>query len=89
MEIDLATESPAAILEQCRRYHEYYRSGLEQKEFGVFPLTVWVVSGPERKATLLSKIASTFPKAPRLFTVITPAELTPLITQGLTEAKLC
>ena len=37
IEVDLATESISAIIDQCRRYHEYYRSGLEQEEFRCSP----------------------------------------------------
>ena len=49
IEVDLDTESPNKIIDKCERYHKYYRSGLEQQESGVFPLTVWIVPSAERK----------------------------------------
>lgn len=81
-EVDLDTESPAKVIEKCQRYHQYYRSGLEQKESGVFPLTVWIVPGTERKDRLTAAIRTTFDKQPRLFAVITGEELARLIKYG-------
>lgn len=89
IEVDLATESLSAIIEQCRRYHEYYRSGLEQEEFGVFPLTVWIVPSNTRKAALWDMIRKTFNKLAPLFAVITPDELEPLLLQELGKEALC
>ncbi len=88
-EVDLDTESPAKVIEKCRKYHQYYRSGLEQKESGVFPLTVWIVPGENRKQHLLSHIRSAFNKQPRLFAVITDKELAGLIRYGGNEEDLC
>ena len=88
-EVDLDTESPAKIIEKCQKYHRYYRSGLEQKESGVFPLTVWIVPGETRKQHLLAHIRAAFEKQPRLFAVITDSELEHLIRQGGDEAMLC
>lgn len=89
IEVDLATESISAIIDQCRRYHEYYRSGLEQQEFGVFPLTVWIVPSNARKEALISQIRKTFNKFTPLFAVITPGELEALLTQKLGQEALC
>lgn len=88
-EVDLNTESPAKVIEKCQKYHRYYRSGLEQKESGVFPLTVWIVPGETRKQHLLSHIKAAFEKQPRLFAVITDSELEHLIRQGGDEVMLC
>lgn len=88
-EIDLDTESPAKVIEKCRKYHQYYRSGLEQKESGVFPLTVWIVPGESRKQHLLSHIRSAFEKQPRLFAVITDKELEGLVRYGGDKGMLC
>ena len=89
IEVDLATESISAIIDQCRRYHEYYRSGLEQEEFGVFPLTVWIVPSNARRDALKEAIRKTFDKLAPLFAVITPEELEPLLTQELNRDALC
>ena len=89
IEVDLATESLSIIIEQCRRYHEYYRSGLEQEEFGVFPLTVWIVPSNTRKEALQDMIRKTFDKLAPLFAVITPDELESLLLQELGKEALC
>ena len=89
IEVDLATESIPAIIEQCRRYHEYYRSGLEQAEFEVFPLTVWIAPTSARRDALKPVIQKTFAGQPALFAVITPEELEPLLLQKLDNVALC
>lgn len=89
IEVDLDTESPNKIIDKCERYHKYYRSGLEQRESGVFPLTVWIVPGAERKEKLITHIRKAFDKQPRLFAVITAGELGSLICQGGEGGSLC
>lgn len=89
IEIDLDTESPAKVVEKCRKYHQYYRSGLEQKESGLFPLTVWVVPSVARKERLTAHIREEFKGQPRLFSVITDEELEHLIRHGGEENTLC
>lgn len=89
IEVDLATESPAKIIDKCERYHKYYRSGLEQQETGVFPLTVWIVPTVERKDKLIKHIRDAFDKQPRLFAVITKDELEALVCQGGDGGTLC
>ncbi|MFV0485403.1 MAG: replication-relaxation family protein [Candidatus Saccharimonadales bacterium] len=89
VEIDLNTEAPVTVVEKCRRYYDYYRSGLEQKEHEVFPLTVWIVPDEARKESLTAHIREAFPKMPRIFIVITPDELENLIRQGVEGAALC
>lgn len=89
LEIDLNTESPAKVMEKCKRYHQYYRTGLEQKESGVFPLTVWIVPDEARKQHLLEHIRPAFEKQPRLFAVITADELEELILHGGEGDMLC
>lgn len=89
IEVDLDTESPGKIVSKCERYHKYYRSGLEQQESEVFPLTVWIVPSVERKEKLITHIKKAFDKQPRLFAVITADELGTLICQGGEGGSLC
>lgn len=89
IEVDLGTESPAKIIEKCQKYHAYYRSGLEQEESEMFPLTVWIVPTIKRKEHLLSHIRNAFVKQPKLFAVITSEELEQLIRDGGDETTLC
>lgn len=88
-EIDLDTESPGKVVEKCQRYHQYYHSGLEQKEHGVFPLTIWIVPDKARRARLIAAIRAAFDKQPRLFAVITGDELARLIQCGGDKETLC
>ncbi len=88
-EVDLDTESPAKVIEKCRKYHQYYHTGLEQKASGIFPLTIWIVPDQRRKEHLIAHICTAFEKQPRLFAVITGDELTGLIREGGDEGMLC
>jgi len=89
IEIDLDTESPGKVVEKCRRYHLYYRSGLEQKQHEVFPLVVWIVPDKARKESIVSYIRAEFANWLKIFIVITPDELEPLIRQGANGGMLC
>nr|WP_325239683.1 replication-relaxation family protein [uncultured Oscillibacter sp.] len=89
IEVDLDTESPAKITAKSEKYHKYYRTGLEQEETGVFPLTVWIVPSRERKEKLTAYIREAFNKQPKLFAVITQDELRGLICQGGEGGSLC
>jgi len=86
LEVDMATESAGKIIEKCHRYHEYYRTGLEQKQHGVFPLVVWIVPAEARKQNLMRHIQHEFAKHVRLFVVITFEELEHLLRQGAGES---
>lgn len=88
-EIDLSTESPSKVVEKCKKYHDYYRSNIEQQESGVFPLTVWIVPGDARKASLIAHIREEFKDQPKLFSVITSNELDTLIRFGGDKDTLC
>lgn len=89
IEIDLNSEAPITVVEKCRRYYDYYRSGLEQKAHEVFPLTVWIVPDTARKESLIRHIREAFQKQPKIFIVITPEDLEPLIRQGVEGGALC
>lgn len=89
IEVDLDTESPSKIINKCEKYHKYYRTGLEQQEVEVFPLTVWIVPTVARKEKLISHIRAAFEKQPRLFAVITKDELAYLISHGGDGGTLC
>ena len=82
IEVDLDTESPSKIVSKCEKYHKYYRTGQEQQESEVFPLTVWIVPSTDRKERLISHLKQAFDKQPRLFAVITKDELPHLIHHG-------
>ncbi len=89
IEVDLDTESPAKVIEKCQKYHAYYRSGLEQEESGMFPLTVWIVPSVARKERLIRYLKEAFDKQAKLFAVITDEELEHLILEGGDREMLC
>jgi len=89
IEVDLDTESPAKIIEKCQKYHAYYRSGLEQEESEMFPLTVWIVPNLTRKEKLIRQLREAFDKQAKLFAVITCEELEHLILEGGDREMLC
>lgn len=89
IEVDLDTESPAKIIEKCQKYHAYYRSGLEQEESEMFPLTVWIVPSDSRKEKLIRHLKEAFDKQAKLFAVITCNELEHLVLDGGDREMLC
>ena len=89
IEIDLATESPQKIIDKCERYRDYYRSGTEQKEFGVFPLVLWIVPDEKRKAALHEHIRKTYPDGPKMFVTSLLDELENLIVAGANPESIC
>ncbi len=89
IEVDLATESPSKVVAKCEKYHKYYRTGLEQQEAEIFPLTVWIVPTTGRKERLIAHIREAFDKQPKLFCVITKNELAHLIQHGGDGGTLC
>ena len=80
LELDMATESPAAVLRKCSQYTAYRNTGNAQREYGVFPLVVWLVPDEKRKISLTRHIGNT-----GIFKVITMDELEPLILGGAGE----
>jgi hypothetical protein len=86
IEVDLATESPNKVIDKCRRYVFYAQTGIEQKQYGVFPLVVWLVYNINRKNKLQQYLAECrdIPEASKnIFTVIMPDEFDTLISSGL------
>ena len=82
-ELDLATEAPSRVVAKCEQYQQYYRSGAEQAQHGVFPMVVWIVPNAKRKAALqvhIQQSASITDK--EIFTFILPDELDALVRKG-------
>jgi Replication-relaxation len=52
IEMDRATESLPVIRRKCRLYADYYQSGIEQAQGGVFPRVCWVVPSDARSEAL-------------------------------------
>lgn len=86
VELDMASESLPTIERKCGVYAAYWRSGLEQREHGLFPLVLWLVPTEDRQRRLEDTIASLPPETRRLFVVARqdegPAVLTAPVETG-------
>ena len=89
IEIDLSTESSSQIIDKCNAYLEYFYTGIEQKETGVFPIVTWVVKDNTRKEKLKQTIRENIKGQPKMFLVITPDELEKMIRQYINNGELC
>ena len=90
LEMDLDTETSAVIVEKCKRYLEYHRTGKEQLATGVFPIVLFIVPTNERKQTILDVIKNTFGnRNAHIFLIIEPAELHRVLKTGAQEKELC
>ena len=90
IEMDLSTEPPFAVVEKCRRYHDYYKTGAEQKKRGAFPLVIWIVPDEARKQRLEEEIRFAFKnRYPRIFLFILDEELESVLRDGADKEKLC
>jgi hypothetical protein len=52
IEVDMGTEGSRAIDNKLEAYLAYYRSGLEQREHGVFPSVLWLAPDAERAGVI-------------------------------------
>ena len=83
LEIDRSTESLARIVNTCKKYIEYYRSGIEQRQKEVFPYVLWVVPDDKRKLAISKAIQKELYNFWELFTVITLEEYPDYIKGGI------
>lgn len=58
LEVDRATESVHTLVLKADAYHQYWNSGLEQHERGVFPKVVWLVPNQARQGVLKRALGS-------------------------------
>jgi hypothetical protein len=81
IEMDMATESLPTIARKLSVYIDYWRSGQEQQQHGVFPLVWWLVPSDAR----LDAIARTIRRLPAdvhtLFTVALARDAAQLLSQ--------
>ena len=83
LEIDRSTESLARVVNTCKKYIEYYRSGIEQRQKEVFPFVLWIVSDDKRKLAISKVIQNELHNFWELFTVITLEEYPDYIKGGI------
>ncbi len=88
IEIDLNTEALPVVIDKCKRYHQYLRTGAEQREHEVFPVTIWVVPDASRRQKLIDALEDAFKKQPKLFAVVTADEFDSLIRNGAEQKQM-
>jgi len=82
-ELDLATEAPSRIVAKCEQYQDYYRSRIEQSDYGVFPKVVWIIPTAKRRDSLQGHIRQSAALTDTgIFVFILPDELEALIRKG-------
>lgn len=82
LEIDLGNEHLPTLLSKCQQYQSYRASGAEQRDGGVFPVVVWVMSTLDRVQRLRAALASTPGIESDLFQVTKPDHLVALLAGG-------
>jgi hypothetical protein len=85
LEIDRSTESPARLTKKEATYLDYYRSGREQAESGVFPRVLWVVPDEARAGQLVATLAQLPAEDWKLFQVTTSERFVAVIAAGAGE----
>jgi hypothetical protein len=87
IEVDMGSEGSRALDEQLKRYVVYHDSGIEQRERGVFPKTLWLTPSPERTAAVESCIQR-LPKASReLFAAAAFGDVLTTLSMGVTSTQ--
>ena len=88
IEVDRGTESIPTLLRKCHDYESYRRTGTEQDRTGGFPIVVWSMThvDPEkaegRRMALRAAIDAHASLQSKLFRIIAPQQLIPLIRVG-------
>jgi protein involved in plasmid replication-relaxation len=79
-EVDLASESLPTIERKCAQYLAFWRSGMEQREHGVFPLVMWLVPNEARRKQIQAVIDRLNTDTRRLFVVALQRDGAALLT---------
>ncbi len=82
IEADMATEAQPTIEGKARRYHDYYRTGISQRESGTFPRVAWITPDAARAESVAETLRRLPATAQRLFAVTTTSEAIALLTAG-------
>ena len=81
IEQDMATESASTIARKLEVYVDYWRSGQEQHQRGVFPRVWWLVPDAKRLKKISGAIHRVPGEARALFTVVLTEDAADLLTQ--------
>lgn len=87
LELDRSTESLSRVVNTCKKYIDYYRSGIEQRQQGIFPYVLWIVPDDKRKLAISKAIQKELFNFWELFTVITLDDYQDYIKGGLSNER--
>jgi hypothetical protein len=82
IEVDLGTESLPTLLRKCGQYETYRASGIEQADYGVFPLVLWFFTVPERAERLAQAVARSPRLTPALYRYAQPETLSRVLMEA-------
>lgn len=85
IEVDRDTEPPSRVIAKCLGYERYRTTGIEQREHGVFPATVWIVPSRRRATQLRERINGDGRLSHQMYAVITLDQLSDLLGSGLED----
>jgi hypothetical protein len=80
IEQDMATEALPTIATKARRYYDYFQTGTEQAERGMFPRTLWITPEERRAEAIRERLAGLPADTQRLFAVTTAGEALAALT---------
>lgn len=79
LEVDRGTEHLPAIVRKCGVYQQYWRTGIEQQERGLFPAVIWATSTEARAEKIRTTIRGAPDLVSRLFQIVTVENALPLL----------
>lgn len=85
LEVDLGTESRPVVARKLRTYIDYFHSGAEQAEHGVFPRVVVLTFSEARRAALVELCSKLPAETWQLFTVATLERGISVLTDHLAD----
>jgi hypothetical protein len=88
IEVDRGTESVPTLLRKCTQYEEYRRSGVEQRDHGVFPLVLWLLPDDARPETFAAALDKATSLDRSLFRLATSNDLISAVTGGTEPQSL-
>jgi hypothetical protein len=83
IEQDQGTESLPTISRKCGVYADYWRSGVEQQRYGVFPLVWWLVPNAARRDAIERAIRRLTAEIQQLFAVALTSEAVTRLSGGV------
>lgn len=82
LEIDRGTEALVVVVRKCLQFQSYRRSGLEQRQSGIFPAVLWVTHTHARAMAIRKRLAAEPAITATLFDAVVIDDLPAYILAG-------